>query len=210
MIDLYCERLGPELWAEPINALTNLAFLVAAWATWVLARRSASRSGEVMPLVVLMVVIGIGSALFHTYATTWARVLDVLPILSFQTLYIWVYSRRIISIGRGWSMLLAGGFLAAAIVGREFPAIGNGVLRYLPALLAFFGLAVYHYVANKQGQRLLLAASGLFLLALIFRTVDLAVCSHLAVGTHFLWHVLDAAVLYLATRALILNRTRDA
>jgi hypothetical protein len=25
-IDAYCERLGPGLWAEPLNALTNLAF----------------------------------------------------------------------------------------------------------------------------------------------------------------------------------------
>jgi hypothetical protein len=29
-IDAYCERLGPGLWAEPLNALTNLAFIVAA------------------------------------------------------------------------------------------------------------------------------------------------------------------------------------
>jgi len=41
MIDLYCERLGPGLWAEPLNALTNLAFLLTALASWQLARRSA-------------------------------------------------------------------------------------------------------------------------------------------------------------------------
>jgi hypothetical protein len=29
-IDAYCERLGPGLWAEPLNAVTNLAFIVAA------------------------------------------------------------------------------------------------------------------------------------------------------------------------------------
>ncbi len=28
-IDLYCERLGPGLWAEPLNAVTNLAFILA-------------------------------------------------------------------------------------------------------------------------------------------------------------------------------------
>jgi len=39
MIDLYCERLGPGLWAELLNALTNLGFLVAALASWQLARR---------------------------------------------------------------------------------------------------------------------------------------------------------------------------
>ena len=27
--DLYCERTGVEFWSEPVNALTNLAFVVA-------------------------------------------------------------------------------------------------------------------------------------------------------------------------------------
>ena len=34
MIDLYCERTAPGLWEEPINALTNLSFFVAAWFAW--------------------------------------------------------------------------------------------------------------------------------------------------------------------------------
>ena len=29
-VDDYCERLGPGLWAEPLNLVTNLAFLIAA------------------------------------------------------------------------------------------------------------------------------------------------------------------------------------
>ncbi|TGT81791.1 hypothetical protein EN804_32725 [Mesorhizobium sp. M8A.F.Ca.ET.161.01.1.1] len=28
-VDLYCERTGRELWSEPVNALTNLAFIAA-------------------------------------------------------------------------------------------------------------------------------------------------------------------------------------
>ena len=33
-IDIYCERLDPSFWAEPINALTNLAFIAVGF--WVL------------------------------------------------------------------------------------------------------------------------------------------------------------------------------
>ena len=33
-IDSYCERLGPDYWAEPVNALTNLAFVLAAALLW--------------------------------------------------------------------------------------------------------------------------------------------------------------------------------
>jgi hypothetical protein len=29
-IDLYCERVSPSFWAEPVNAVSNLAFLIAA------------------------------------------------------------------------------------------------------------------------------------------------------------------------------------
>ncbi|SDT92452.1 hypothetical protein SAMN05428979_0445 [Stappia sp. ES.058] len=28
-VDAYCERVGTAFWAEPVNALTNAAFLVA-------------------------------------------------------------------------------------------------------------------------------------------------------------------------------------
>jgi hypothetical protein len=206
MIDLYCERLGPGLWAEPLNALTNLAFLVAAWASWSMVRRSPSRSGDVTILIALMAAIGIGSGLFHTLATTWARVLDVLPILLFQMWYIWLYARRVIGIKAPWSALLSLGFLAVTLLGREFPGVLNGVLAYVPALVVLLSLGIYHYWTSKHGPKLLLLASGVFLLALTFRTIDQAVCLYLAIGTHFLWHLLDAAVLYLATRAFVLNQ----
>jgi hypothetical protein len=205
MIDLYCERLGPGLWAEPINALTNLAFLLAAWASWLMVRHSATRSRDVTLLLVLMVVIGIGSGLFHTFATTWARVLDVVPILLFQIGFMWVYARTIILMRTGWSAIFVGAFFVAALVGRQFPDVLNGALKYAPPLLAFLCFGVYHYKMNKRERWVLLAASGAFLLALLFRTIDQAVCPYIPIGTHFLWHVLDAAVLYLAMRGLILN-----
>lgn len=206
MIDLYCERLGSGLWAEPLNAWTNLAFLMAAWACWSMVRRSASGSGESTLLIALIAAIGIGSGLFHTFATSWARILDVLPILLFQALYIWVYARRIVAINWLWSALLTGGFLAVTLLGRQFPTVLEGSLAYTPALFALSGLGIYHYWTKKRGPKLLLLASGMFLLALTFRTIDQTACFYLPIGTHFIWHILNAAVIYLATRALVLNQ----
>lgn len=82
-VDLYCERTDPTFWAEPINALTNISFILAAWGAWHLARRSTTLSPVIWLLLTTIVAIGIGSFLFHTLATSWARVLDVLPILVF-------------------------------------------------------------------------------------------------------------------------------
>ena len=63
-VDGYCERLGPGLWAEPVNAVTNAAFLVAAavmW--WRCAGLWWSRA-----LCAVLAAIGVGSGLFHTFA----------------------------------------------------------------------------------------------------------------------------------------------
>ena len=70
-IDGYCERTDPSFWAEPVIAVTNVAFLIAAWIMWRRVR------GQGLPLAVWMVVIlaaiGVGSYLFHTYAQVWAE-----------------------------------------------------------------------------------------------------------------------------------------
>src|SRR3990172_5682809 len=114
MVDLYCERVGPGLWSEPVNALTNLAFFLAAWAVWDLARRARPVSGGTGLLLGLIVTIGIGSSLFHTFATTWARILDAVPILLFQMSYLSLYSREIIKMKFGYAAGLLGTFLGAA------------------------------------------------------------------------------------------------
>src|SRR6266542_3021654 len=96
MVDLYCERTGPDLWAEPVNALTNLAFFTAAWATWLLLNRAVERPPGLVVLTALLATIGVGSLMFHTSATTWARILDVAPILVFQLTFFWLYLREIV------------------------------------------------------------------------------------------------------------------
>jgi hypothetical protein len=69
-MDVYCERVGPGLLAEPLNAISNVSFLLAAWAAWVLARRVGALSPGVQVLVALGVSVGVGSILWHTFATS--------------------------------------------------------------------------------------------------------------------------------------------
>ncbi len=44
-IDYYCERCSDEFWAEPLNALSNVSFLIAAVMAFVVARRQSQLSG---------------------------------------------------------------------------------------------------------------------------------------------------------------------
>ena len=208
MIDLYCERLGPGLWAEPVNALTNVTFLVAAVASWQLARRSHALTGSVAALITLMGMVGIGSALFHTFATTWARVLDVTPISLFQLLFLWLYLRRVGLVRQTYTAAAVAGLLIASLIGRVVPHGIEWSLQYVPALFLLVGLGIYHSRTQKREPLALLAAAGVFVLSLSFRTVDEDVCSSIPVGTHFLWHLLNPVVLYLSFEGLVTNWRR--
>ena len=81
----------------------------------------------------------------------------------------------------------------------------NGSLGYAPALIFLGGVGVFHWLKKKEEPFVLLASAGLFVLSLTFRSIDMAVCEAFPLGVHFMWHVLNAGVLYLALRGLFLN-----
>lgn len=209
-VDLYCERAGAGLLAEPLNALTNAAFFVAAWVTLRDTRSYSSRPPELVLLIGLITAIGVGSSLFHTFAMTWARVLDVAPILLFQLAFIYLYAIRVMGWGKRRAVTGTLCFLAAALFARQFPALLNGSLAYMPAIGVLFLLGVYHHMAGRPEKWLLIAAGSVLATSLFFRTYDAAVCNSFPLGTHFLWHLLNPIVLYLCVRslypALVANR----
>jgi hypothetical protein len=56
----YCERVDAAFWSQPINAMTNAAFLIAA--LWAWRRPDLPVMGRV--LAVILALIGIGSCFF--------------------------------------------------------------------------------------------------------------------------------------------------
>lgn len=201
-IDLYCERLVPGLLAEPLNAATNLAFFAAAWLLWRGSRHEGARTPEIPLLIALILAIGTGSALFHTFAETWAMIADLVPIMIFQLAFLWTYARRVMKWHNAPSAALVAGFLAVALYGREFPHVANGSMIYAPAIAVLLALGVHHWLRGGAGRGLLLAAGGALAVSLTFRTIDSAVCAQFPLGTHFLWHLINPLVLYLCVRAV--------
>jgi hypothetical protein len=257
MTFLYSERTGPGLLAEPLNAVTNLAFFVAAWAAWRLARRrSGTGKGTAEPpnppssvaavdlpsvalakegdrgprpavaatgdcdaappcsvatldpgvavLVFLLAIIGIGSTLFHTFATEWARMLDVFPILLFQLFFTWLYARTVMRASVAGAAGVLAAFVATCACAGVLPAGAlNGSLMYAPAWFFLALLGACHAATRRPERWTLLAAAGVFTLSLSFRTIDLAAAQVFPHGTHFLWHLLNGLTLYLAIRSVI-------
>jgi hypothetical protein len=204
-LDLYCERLGPGLLAEPMNALSNGAFLLAACWIRARARRLMGRMGRQLgTLVGLAVAIGVGSTLFHTLATPWALLADVIPILLFQLGFLWIYLRQRAELRSGPALAMTAAFLIATLASRRTAGLLNGSLAYGPTLLAL--LAIGWHDRARRGSPWLLMAAGAFSLSLVLRTIDLWVCPWQPIGTHLFWHLLNAVVLALAARSLMPGR----
>ena len=208
-IDIYCERLEPGLWAEPINAVTNLAFILAAIAAFMLARAESALDWKSGLLIFLTFAMGIGSTLFHTHATVWAMLTDVLPILAFQMSFIVLDSRYVI----GWNCWKSGALLGLFILVMQgsmaLPRDWlNGTLEYAPALIFVTGFGLYHLKNASREKFGLLLAAGVFVVSMTFRSIDMQLCDINPIGTHFIWHILNGLVLYLSTRAYILNAKR--
>ena len=203
-IDLYCERVTMGFWGEPLNATSNLAFFLAAGFAILYARRKNRLSGEVWLLITLIVLIGVGSALFHTLATRWAMVADILPIGIFQVAFLVCYLRR--AMDRQLPVILAAGFLFFGLVigVDQLPkAWLNGSLTYMPALLFLGGFGIWHLQNSPEARYSLLAATGVFAVSLTCRALDRAFCEHLPFGIHFIWHVLNALVLVLTVQGYV-------
>ena len=214
-IDAYCERTSPAFWAEPLNAVTNAAFLVAAFALALRLRTLTRAGGGVHPslwlLVLLLASIGVGSFLFHTFARRWASLADVLPIYLFMHAYAACFLRW--RIGWRWRVAWLGApafLLFAQAVALVVPPATLGMGGYAPALLALAGFALWLWRRADERWRALGGAALLFALSLTLRQSDLPLCEQWPLGTHFLWHLLNALVLYVVTRALLPPPPRSA
>ncbi|MBL8905285.1 MAG: ceramidase domain-containing protein [Rhizobiales bacterium] len=201
-IDAYCERLAPGLLAEPLNALSNLAFFVAAAYGLAIARRERS-DRAVWLLACLVGVIGLGSLLFHTFANRWSMLADVVPITIFIYAYFAFGLRRFLGLTWPLTVLLLGALLAANVALAVWtpPGLLNGSISYLPALLAAIAMALALRSRDHPAHVHLTAAAITFAFSLAFRTADRVVCHAVPTGTHFVWHLLNALVLGLYLEA---------
>ena len=189
----YCERSDLSFWAEPVNAVTNAAFLIAALVVWPLTRGVPLARA----LAVVLALIGVGSFLWHTHATRWAGLADVLPILIFILIYLFAATRDFLGV-RGWVALGATAlFLPYAmafgwVVGLVVPGLrANALYLSVAVLIAGYGL----WLRGTATGRGLLVGAAILLLSLGARMADDHVCTVFAPGSHFLWHILNGIML---------------
>lgn len=193
-VDAYCERLDPSFWSEPVNAVTNGAFLIAAVILW---QRSAG-----LPLcrvlAAVLFSIGIGSWLFHTHATVWAGVADVLPILLFVLIYTYAANRYYWSLP-AW-VSVAGAALVVPWLAALTPLFGlipgfsvSAMYWPIPLLIGIYALLLRNRLPRVAGG--LAIGVAILCVSLTARSLDEPLCDAIPLGTHWLWHILNGIML---------------
>jgi hypothetical protein len=76
---------------------------------------------------------------------------------------------------------------------------------YLPTLAFMLVLGAALWRRDASAGKSFFAAASLFVISFAMRTVDQPLCGQLPIGTHYFWHIFNAAVLYLLVRTLILH-----
>lgn len=230
ILNYYCERgANPAFWAEPLNAITNGGFILAALSGLVLVsqRPSSQRSLWHWFFILNFIAIGIGSFLFHSIPNGFTVAADTTPITIFMLSYIIFAMRYFVRLP--WPLVAAalGIFLALnffvvpnikcwqgqVYFFSEIPAGARGrclndSLGYGTALL--FMLVTGAWLAYKRhaAAPLVLLAGITFLVSLTFRSLDREVCDSFILfgtktGTHFLWHILNSVTLFILLLAAI-------
>ncbi len=207
----------PGFWDEPVNAFSNIVFLIAAWLALRVAVHRPTKDYPEIFVILLAGSIGIGSFLFHTLANARAELADVIPIWSFVAAFVLISIYRITAENLTKTLRIAGIVVGVTLLMFWFtskdittdavttPDMFNGSLQYLPALLALIIFSILTQLRRNPVRGYMVLATLVFTISLTFRSIDLISCDSTVIGTHFVWHVLNGIMIGLLLQALVLK-----
>ncbi|MEM7623993.1 MAG: hypothetical protein AAF333_00030 [Planctomycetota bacterium] len=162
--------------------------------------RGGGGAWELVVLTGLLLGIGVGSFAFHTFAVPWAATVDVGMIVLWIAWFLWIYGRRVLHrpswlVAIGIVVMFATSVVAARLSGHFIGA-------YAPVLAVLTALGLAARRAQRPRPNTLLVAAAVFTLSMTTAALDGPLCEYVPTGTHFIWHLLNATTLTLATLAL--------
>ena len=199
----YCERVGDEFYSEPVNAISNIAFFVSAFFVYRLLKKNNIKHFSYWFLFALLLLVGTGSLLYHTFRNPFTLALDAIPIYIFFLTFIYVLLERLTKSRSIAAFLLAGFFVVQILASYTFPTFLSGSIRHVVNGITFFGLIFWLHKKYARLDPYVIAAFFVYILAIVFRSIDNSICSMVPIGTHFLWHIFNATAVYFAIRALL-------
>ena len=192
----YCERTAQGLLSEPLNSITNLAFIIIS--ILILKRYRGEKYSVIFGS--LIGLIGIGSFLFHTIPTKMTGLLDIIAILLLILFYLFIINNSVLNFSKIFSLVIT---LVSPVIyfyiGNELKGsisfLGDSSF-YIIILMHLFIIYLFALKEKIEGSFYILLANIIFAISILFRAVDNHICNINFYGTHFLWHILNSLVLY--------------
>jgi hypothetical protein len=206
-IDSYCERINFN--EEPVNIITNFAFIVAGVLllnTLFKIKEIKLKNFDILLLGAIIIAIGLGSAAYHFQPNNITLNLDVMPIAVFIHLCLLSILIRVFKLSWWLAIPLFMAFIGAG-VGAEIYLdrdILNGTIMYIPTYITLLLIVVCLKAKAHPMFKYTAITAIIWTFSLIFRTIDASTCGYsFGIGTHSLWHMLNAIVLYRLVMLLI-------
>ena len=199
-MDFYCERTNNLIFNEPINAISNVFFIIVSISLFKILRKNQSdKIYYVQPILIFL--IGIGSFLFHLKPNLITLYSDIIPIFLFSLSFIFLFNRNVINISNLNSALLFILFftLLLFITPKLKYEILNGSEFYFANYFFLAMYTIWLYFKKSDFFQLLFLGFIFFNLSILLRSIDNHICNYLSIGTHFLWHFFNAYLLKILT-----------
>lgn len=199
----YCEKVANSIFIEPVNALTNLAFLISTILTYKMLKAKNIKNSIYYFFPWIIFLIGFGSTSWHLYRSPVTLLFDAIPIYIFLGLSFFLLLRKLVK-NTNLTFGAIGLFILLQIfLTINFPYIFNGSIRHIINAIILLALVFWTYKKVGKVALQLVFVFLIYIVGIIFRTIDLQICPIFNVGTHFLWHLLVAWGAYLIVRFLI-------
>ena len=199
-MDFYCERTNGQIFNEPVNAISNIFFIIVSLSLIKILRKNQSNKiYYIQPILIFF--IGIGSFLFHLNPNIITLYSDVIPIFLFSLSFIFFFNRDVININylNNALLFLLFFFLFLFITPKINYEILNGSEFYFANYFFLTMYTIWLYLKKSDFFQLLLLGFIFFNLSILLRSLDNHICEYFSIGTHFLWHFLNAYLLKILT-----------
>lgn len=201
---LHCERQNTQSFFEPLNSISNAAFLISAYYAHKYIKENKIQDKNIQKLPYVIGLMGIGSFMFHSFRNQITNYADVIPIYFFIVFSIFIALQKLIKKkSLVYSLIVTFGIVQ---LGIYFTLLNYlyGSINYIATLTTLLILAYAIY--RKYGKVLLqpmIFFITIFGVALIFRNIDFIICPYFRIGTHYMWHILIALTTYLGVKFLV-------
>jgi hypothetical protein len=210
-----CERSGEGFLAEPLNVVSSFAFIAVAIAVYRHYKNHEDLESkwiwDIHALTFITFLIGVNSVIFHAFPNPTTELADTLTIVLFIILYFWSVLYRIGRTNFFQALICFVAFVGFShVLVAQFPRALNDSIGYLSSMVALIMIAVHLHLRARRSASQFMFAALIGVVSLSCRIVDRVLCEHTHIGTHFLWHILNAILIYILLKQLVRNVNRVA